>query len=325
MQSTCPTTGPIFGLPSGNCTQLAAQLASSYFPVGDLSSTILTLAQTGVLAPNTGLYAQTGASGYIGNFSSSNYNGLLLSVRKKASNNLTFDFNYAFAHSIDNVSEINNSFVDFTASGAGLVCDLRNLRICRASSDFDARHTFSVNYVYTLPIGKGQKFLGGAPAWLNYIVGGWGTSGIISWHSGYPFSINSNTFPINFTQSAPAVFVGPNSAVKQQIHQEDGTVQFFASQNNANNAFAYPFGGDTGTRNAVTGPNFSNVDMGLFKNFAMPWSDHQRLQFRTDAFNVFNNVSFAPPSNGLNSASFGIINAQQNAPRVLQVALRFDF
>jgi hypothetical protein len=151
---TCPSAAPLFGLTANNCTQLAAQLASSFFPVGDVSSTILTLSQTGVLAPNTGLDAQTGSAGYIGNFSSSNYNGLLLSIRKRLSANLTADFNYTSAHSIDNVSEINNNFVLFTFSGQGLVCDLRNLRTCRASSDFDARHTFNANYIYTLPIGR---------------------------------------------------------------------------------------------------------------------------------------------------------------------------
>jgi hypothetical protein len=327
----CPGAAPFFGLAAGNCTQLAAQLASSFFPVGDVSSTILTLSQAGVLAPNTGLDAQTGSAGYIGNFASSNYNGLLISVRKRLSTNLTADFNYSFAHSIDNVSEITNNFNQFTATGQGLVCDLRNLRICRASSDFDARHTFNANYIYTLPIGKGQRFLGGAGSLLNLLVGGWGTSSIITWHSGYPFSINSNTFPINFTQTAPAVFTGPLSAIKPSIHSDNGQIQFFASQAAANSAFSYPFGGGTGTRNAVRGPNYSNVDMGLFKNFALPWSEHQHLQFRADAFNVFNNVSFKSPGNlqtpgnSLNAPNFGIITEQENNPRVLQVALRLEF
>jgi len=327
----CPGAAPFFGLTANNCTQLAAQLASSFFPVGDVSTTILVLSQAGVLAPNTGLDAQTGSAGYIGNFSSSNYNGLLVSIRKRFSANLTADFNYSFSHSIDNVSEINNNFVFFSATGQGLICDLRNLRICRASSDFDARHTFNANYVYTLPIGKGQRFLGGAGALLNLLVGGWGTSGIITWHSGYPFSINSNTFPINFTQPAPATFTGPLSAIRQNIHSENGQIQFFASQSAANSAFSYPFGGGTGTRNAVRGPNYSNVDMGLFKNFVLPWSERQHLQFRADAFNVFNNVSFKSPSNSqspgnsLNSPNFGILTEQENNPRVLQVALRFEF
>jgi len=62
--------------------------------VGDLSSTILELARNGILNPNVGLYAQTGANGYIGNYASSSYNALLMSVRKRYSNNLLIDFDY---------------------------------------------------------------------------------------------------------------------------------------------------------------------------------------------------------------------------------------
>ena len=315
------------GLSGGlNCTQLSAFEAATFVPVGDLSSTDLVLSEYGLLLPNTGLDAQTGSAGYIGNFSSSNYNSLLLTVRKRISYNLQFDFNYAYAHAIDNVSDINNDFVEFTATGQGLVCDLTNLRTCRGNSDFDARHTFSANYIYTLPVGRGQRFLGGSSKLLNLLVGGWGTSGIIAWHSGYPLNTSTNTFPINFTQSAPAVYVGPASDVARGVHVENGQVQYFANPVNALNAFQYPFGGDTGNRNVLHGPNYSNTDMGIFKNFIMPWSEKQRLQLRGDAFNVFNNVSFAAPSTAINVPStFGVITQQENTPRVLQVALRFDF
>lgn len=312
----------------GNCTQLAAYETDSYLPYGDLSSTDLVLSAYGLLLPNTGLLAQTGSAGYIGNYSASSYNALILVVRKKLSNNLQFDFDYAFAHSIDNVSDINNSFVDFQASANGLVCDLRNLRTCRASSDFDARHTISANYVYNLPIGRGQRFLNSAPKWVDEIVGGWGTSGIITWHSGFALNTGTGTYPIDFTMSAPAVYVGPASNLKEKItvDQQTQQVQFFASQTNALNAFTYPFGGGTGNRNALRGPNYSNTDMGLFKYFTMPWSDNQKLQFRADAFNVFNNVSFAAPGTSINSPnSFGVITSQENSPRVLQVALRYEF
>jgi len=332
--TTCQQVAEFYGGPSTptlNCTQVAALFNSPYIPVGDLSSTDLVLSEVGLLLPNTGLLAQTGSAGYIGNFSASSYNGLIITLRKRLSNNLQFDFDYAFAHSIDNVSDVNNSFVFFENSlngqTNGLVCDLRNLRVCRASSDFDARHTISVNYVYTLPIGRGQRFLSSAPKVLDWLVGGWGTSGIVTWRSGFALNTSTGAFPIDFTMSAPAVYVGPASNVAQKITVNTQTqqVQFFASPQNALNAFQYPFGGGTGNRNALRGPNFANTDMGLFKYFTMPWSESQRLQFRADAFNVFNNVSFAPPATAINAGSFGVITSQENSPRVLQVALRYEF
>ena len=315
------------GLTHGlNCTQLSAFEAATFIPVGDLSSTDLVLSEFGLLLPNTGLDAQTGSAGYIGNFSSSDYNSLLLTVRKRLSYNLEFDFDYAYAHSIDNVSDINNDFVFFDFNGQGLVCDLRNLRTCRGNSDFDARHTFSANYIYTLPVGRGQHFLGGSSKLLDLLVGGWGTSGIVTWHAGYPLNTSTNTFPIDFTQSAPAVYVGPASDVARGVHVVNGQVQYFANPVKALSAFQYPFGGGTGNRNVLRGPNYSNIDMGIFKNFNLPWSENQRLQLRADAFNVFNNVSFAAPSTAIDvPGTFGVITLQENTPRVLQVALRFDF
>jgi hypothetical protein len=321
---------------ANNCTQLAALTDAFHFQVGDLSSEVLTLNQTGLLLRNTGLLAQTGGAGYLGNFGSSSYNGLLVSLRKRLSYNLVFDFNYAYAHSIDNVSDVQNDQNQFTFSGQGLICDLRDLRVCRSNSDFDARHTVSVNYDYAFPIGKGQHFLHDASGWLNAIVGGWATSGIVTYHTAFPFTVHTNTFPINFTQDAPAVFVGPASAIKRRLHVVNGQLQLFDNPTAALQAFAFPFGGGTGNRNNLRGVNFSNTNMALIKNFKMPWSESQRLQFRAEAFNVFNHPNFFVPNvvNDPTSPAFniltapnslGVINSTANDARQLQFALRFDF
>jgi hypothetical protein len=309
-----------------NCTNGVAEAVGNFVTIGDLSSTDLVLSQQGLLLPNTGLFAQTGSAGYIGNFSSSTYNSLLLVLRKRISHNLQFDIDYAYAHSIDNVSDISLDFQNFTFTGQGLICDLTNWRTCRGRSDFDARHTLTANYVYTLPIGHGQRFLGGASRWLDAMLSGWGTSGIVFWRSGFPLNTSTNTFPISFTQSAPAVFVGNQLDIASKVTVANGTVRYFASQQRALNAFAYPFGGGTGNRNSIEGPNYANVDMAIFKNFAMPWSQNQKLQFRADAFNVFNSVNWGNPSTAINNpGTFGVITTQANSPRVLQLALRYDF
>jgi hypothetical protein len=325
---TCPTTAPFFNLTAANCTQLAAQVAP-FFPVGDVSSEILVLTSAGILPPNVGLDAQTGSAGYVGNYGSSNYNGLLLTVRKKVSAGLQFDFNYAYSHAIDNVSDITNNANQYTGTGQFLICDLRNLRVCRSSSDFDARHTVSANFVYYLPVGTGQHFLGNSGKILNALVGGWGTSGIVSAHTGYPFNLHTGAFPINFTQDAPPVFVGTSADVAHGIHLDPSTqtVQYFNDPTSGFNAFAFPFGGGTGDRNSLRAPGFWNVDMALLKNFSMPWSERQKLQFRAEAFNLFNHPSFSPPSGDTiaNPGTFGNITTTASTARQLQLALRYDF
>jgi hypothetical protein len=320
-----------------NCTDVVAKFFQNLVAVGDLSDTVLELARNGILNPNVGLYAQTGANGYIGNYSSSSYNALLASVRKRYSNNLLVDFDYSYSHSIDNQSNIINDTNQFIFSGQGLVCDLTNLRTCRADSLFDARHIISANYVYDLPFGRRQRFLSGTSNWVNQIVGGWSTSGILSYRTGFPFTTHSGAFPINFTQDAPAVFNGNQQAIRQNIHTDPttGAIQFFADQTAALGAFSFPFGGDTGTRNPVHGPSFTNLDVAVSKNFAMPWSEHHTVQFRWEAFNLFNHVNFAVPgdpnvltnSNNilLNPSGFGVITQTAGSARQMQFSLRYDF
>jgi Carboxypeptidase regulatory-like domain len=315
-----------FGI-SLTCSQLVAGLDGRLLRVGDLSDTVQSIFATGLLDFNVGLPAQTGANGYIGNYAASDYNALLVSLRKRVSNGLQFDFNYTYSHSIDNLSEITNNYVTYTASGAGLVCDLDNLRTCRASSDFDARHTVNVNYVYDLPVGQGRYFLRNAPGWLNAIVGGWSTSGIVTWRTGYPFTIHTNSFPTAFTLDAPAVLLNA-AGLKPGIHTDSaGNLQYFSSQSTAIAAVGFPFGGGTGTRNEAQGPGFSSVDMGLWKGVKVPGSERQQFILRLDTFNTFNHPVFNGPASATlaNTSQYGIITSTASTPRVLQVALRYQF
>jgi hypothetical protein len=171
---------------------------------------------------------------------------------------------------------------------------------------------------------------------VNEIVGGWKVSGIVLAHSGFPFKVDSGTFPIDFTQSAPALFVGTQGDIKGHIHQvtQGGQtmVQYFSNETNALGAFAFPFGGETGTRNVARGPGFWNLDMSVLKDFKMPWSENQVLQFRTDAFNIFNHPNFEPPNATLQApGNFGTINSTIPGPdgnsyaRQLQLGLKYIF
>jgi carboxypeptidase family protein len=314
-----------------NCSTFVATGFGGFFQPfitrGDLSSVILFLEEVGLLFPNIGLPAQTSANAYIGNYASSNYNALLTTLRKRFSNGLQFDFNYTYSHSIDNMSDVANNYVQYSFSGNGLVCELDSLRTCRASSDFDARHTINVNYIYELPIGQGRHFLRNAPGWANAILGGWTTSSIITWRTGYPFTIHTGSFPTAFTLDAPAVLLN-SAGLKQNIHTDSaGELQYFASQSSAVAAFGFPFGGGTGTRNAVRGPGFSAVDMAIEKSIKLPKLESQQLKLRMDTFNVFNHPVFNGPSSAtlLDTSQFGIINSTASAPRVLQVSLRYEF
>jgi carboxypeptidase family protein len=320
--ATCTT---FFGV---NCTELVGLALPQLVTKGDVSDTVAQLFQAGLLDFNVGLPAQTGANGYIGNFTSSNYNALLLSLRKRISHGLQFDFNYTYSHSIDNQSQIANSFINFTFNGNGIVCDLENLRTCRGDSNFDVRHSISTNFIYDLPVGRGRQFLHSAPRWADAIVGGWTVSGIQTWRTGLAFSSTTGSFPITFTFDSPAAVVGPLSALRRGIHTDTagGGLQFFANQDDALNALTFPQAGAIGNRNSFHGPHFSNVDLAVLKNFKMPWSEKQLLQFRWESFNAFNHPSFNnPAANFGDPGSFGVITSTLSNPREMQFALRYEF
>ncbi len=72
----------------------------------------------------------------------------------------------------------------------------------------------------------------------------------------------------------------------------------------------------------VRGPGHFSVNLGLHKNFA--FSETRRLQFRAEAFNIFNRTNFNPPGTNFGGANFGVITASED-PRLLQFAFKFYF
>ena len=89
-------------------------------------------------------------------------------------------------------------------------------------------------------------------------------------------------------------------------------------------AFVLPPAGTYGNagRNILIGPGNRNVDFGMIKNF--PIHERYKVQFRAEAFNLFNHPNFNNPNGNVSAATFGTITAA-GAPRVLQLALKAMF
>jgi hypothetical protein len=303
-----------------SCTRLVRAYLSSTVQIGDLADTIQWLNSQFFLFPNVGESGQFAVNAYTTNLAASNYHGLLVTLRKKPSHGLQFDFNYTWSHSIDNMSSVVN-----TVSG-GLICDVRDLRVCRGNSDFDVRHIISANWLYSLPFGKSKAVLGDAPRWVDAIIGGWEVNGIWSWRTGYAFSTTTGSYPVGFYYNSPAVVTGSTDLLQANVHVDSsGTVQYFADSTATLAGLKYPVGGQTGSRNNLFGPHFWNVDLAVLKNFKMPWSEGQKLQFRWESYNLFNHPSFGLPTASIASGSFGRITSEVSTPRQMQFALRYEF
>jgi hypothetical protein len=334
------TPGTGAGAGYANNTQFLASAIGVLMQRGDFAD--FTQAISSLTPPNVGMGAQFSENSFHNNKGFSSYNGFLLTLQKNVSHGLTYDFNYTFSHSIDNISLFANSQGDTGIGGGGLICDDIRPRECRANSDFDLRHIISGDGSYQLPIGTGKMLLPTASYLVNEIVGGWSISGIMDWHTGYPWQTASSAFVASYSNDAPAILVGNRSLAKNKLTKlPGGGVSDFADAKTAAAQYSGPIGFQIGNRNDQRGPGFFNTDLGLGKTFPV-WREGVNLKFRADAFNALNHPNFAIPSenvfNGYDSenilqrSNFGQISFTvvpsgngNNGARVLQLALRLEF
>jgi hypothetical protein len=184
----------------------------------------------------------------------------------------------------------------------------------RARGDLDIPHRFVGSFLWTTPA------LGGWPAALRHVLGGWQVNGIVVFQSGRPFSVVSGR---DNSQSGVnqdrADLVGdpalPGGRSRAEVIERYFNVVAFAL--NPVGTFG------TSGRNILRGPNFSTVDLSLTKDVAVTKS--HKVQLRAEAFNLFNRVNLETPNNNLSSASFGRITGTVGDPRVIQLGLRYAF
>jgi hypothetical protein len=280
------------------------------------------------------------------------YNGLLVSVRKRAGA-IQFDANYVLSKSIDDGSglEGEDSFYN------GVLPNNFEARAQRGLSDFDLRHNFNANWLVELPVGRGKAIAPDMPGWADQIVGGWQITGVQRWRSGFPIGVyNGAWFPTVWnidgygTQVSPietniqkSAANGPN-LFASPVDTSSGNG--FDATSTAFGSFTHTPMGGSGSRNVLRAGRFFTIDAGIGKSFRI--TEGQRLQFRWEIFNVTNTVSFASSraagragsnnniSLSLDSpSSFGrIINATSSASqsyplvphnRVMQLGLRYEF
>jgi len=266
------------------------------------------------------------------------YDALQLSVRKRMSHGLQFQFNYAFSKSLDLTSdaERGGSFGGFFNGGySEFVVNSWNLRSNYGPSSFDLRHQFNANWVYELPFGHGRLLARSSPAWVNHIIGGWDLAGLWRWTSGFPFTVINcrSCWPTNWNLQGNASLFGaaPAQGTTRNAPGLNGRPSPFTLGNGAVSAFRRDRPGEVGGRNAFRGDGFSTIDMALRKTWKL-YEQHQ-LAFSWEVFNVTNtpkfdtgNITAFPDI----SSSFGRYNATQPvcdgaAGRCMQFGLRYSF
>jgi Carboxypeptidase regulatory-like domain len=277
-----------------------------------------------------------------GNVAFANFNSLEASLTKQNGTNRIigntyFTLAYTYGHSIDNASGFRNrdSQVPYYEPG-----------IFRASSDFDVRQRITFSGGWDLPFDR----IGGP----RRLVKGWSLYPIFSWRTGFPLSINSGLLS-SFSPSDP----GPSGAGDGYLANANYAPGFSkitilnpkkqASCSNPNtgltdtgnlyfNCAAFlavpdvPGSGYGNTgRDFFRGPGRTNLDLALAKTTAI--TERMNIEFRVEAFNVFNHTEFANPDINIDDATFGQITSTTlgtgitalQTQRILQLAARLSF
>ena len=316
------------GASAANITSRMAINQASLVAKGDLADFIQAYSSRAVGA-NLSMSSQFAGNSVYTNMGFSSYHGLLVTVTQNLKHGLKYDVNYTFQHSIDNTSLIANNPA---IGGYGFICDAVRPRLCRGNSDFDVTHVINSDYLYALPIGRGRMFGSNMPLWLNEIIGGWETSGIIQWQTGSAFGTSTEAFIAGYANNAPAIRTGTSAATIVKLTKSAGGSLFeYANPSAAAGAYSAPTGFTIGSRNDLRGPRNFNWDASLKKSFAL-WPDKGiDLKLAADAFNVLNHPSFAAPGNNSTSddittpTSFGQLTTTTNGARVVQLVVRLEF
>lgn len=186
----------------------------------------------------------------------------------------------------------------------------------KARTDLDHTHNFSLSTVYSLPFGKGKKFL--QDRIDSAILGGWQINALFSYYTGAPFNVTAPGTSLN----APGSTQRPDlltTNVKKLGGHGPGKPYYDPT------AFAQVTTARFGTAPFyfLNSPPTHVLNMGVFREFKV--GDRVKLQFRTEAFNVTNTPNFAAPNGTVGSSSFMIISATQGTGRegIDQRMLRF--
>lgn len=257
------------------------------------------------------------------------YHALQVKLERRFSDGLYLLNSFTWSKAIDNAAGHLES-----ASGDNSRTIITDLNYGRGLGSYNQPLNNTTSVVYDLPFGKGRRFGSDISSALDKVVGGWRLTLINTMTSG---------IPVNITYSPASAFVVGSSLTYRpnQLLPDLYTPEGSRSVDNYLNIAAVavptdrsrPFG-NVG-RNTVRGPNFFQADLGLHKAFPL-WREDVKLEFRMEAFNLFNRSNFqAPDGNASNirrdaqgnpipGGTYGVIRSTFPA-RQIQFALKLLF
>lgn len=242
------------------------------------------------------------------------YDSLQASLRMRQTHGVTALVSYTLGHAVDHISGVNianaeqpRPVLPVTIGDEASI--ERALAAEKGDALFDVRHRFVVSFTAELPTPGGSGL-------RRHVLGGWQVNGIVQAQTGFPLTVYDPVLSIRYLTNRPDQICDPN---QDAPHTPDRWFNTNCFQARPLAATAEP---GSATRNSVRGPGFARTDLSLFKN--VPVNGSHRLQFRIEAFNLFNQTRFAQPSGQLGTPNFGRITAADDG-RIVQLAVKYNF
>jgi hypothetical protein len=198
--------------------------------------------------------------------------------------------------------------------GSGGINNPWDFFFSRGYSDLSRDHVFSSSFVADLPrLRRGST--------LDAVLGNWRLSGIILLQAGRPFSVGASNNPMAGAGGARADLVGTGYPVLDSGRPKGEKLDMYFDPLRFTNPAPNTWG--TLGRNVLRGPGYANTDLSLAKGWRLPFfGEAGQIEYRFEAFNVFNATHLGNPTTGLTNPNFGKITGTDGTPRILQMALK---
>ena len=221
------------------------------------------------------------------NTASSDYNSLQLQFRRRLSRGLQALVSYTWSESLDNAS---GDSLFLTPS------ERLDPELDRGPSDFDIRHQFSAAVTYNIPT-PGFGGLG------RQLLKDWAIDSIFAGRSGAPVNVvytrnigfGNFSFRPDLIEGIPLYIDDPAAPGGRRFNNQ--IVVIPGNPRPQVGPFLAPVGNRQGNlpRNFLRGFPVYQLDLAFRRDFQL--RERVRLQFRTEAFNIFNHPNFADPNN----------------------------
>jgi hypothetical protein len=308
------------------------QVPAGYLSLGSLLTSDISdpaAAAAGILPPYGGFAGSVAQAlrpfpqySNIGHFqeptAANRYHSFQLKVQKRFSQGLSFLVSYTASKNITNAES--NSGFSYTSPRPP---DTEKRQLEWAVATNDIPQNLVASFVYELPFGPSKRFVNKSGA-VGKVVGGWQIAGIARYFSGRPLGIRGGaSLPLFGGANRPNRVPGVDIRTGVSRSDFDPATDLWLNINAFEKPAPYTIGNLGPRLSNVRGFPTYNEDFTIFK--FIPITEHHRLEFRAEMYNVFNRLNFSGIRTNINStSSFGKVTGVAD-PRHIQIMLKYHF